>query len=227
MNTEKLDKLAELLLDTGKRNNLINFRDTKTGTAEVLLPAADVLFEKIDSDMTFEVYDPKITEDDETEDAPETEKIQIKKEETDEKSAYLAEYSPKIKKQSLILLYNAAANPLTALKNIDKKTREFMEETGVNVAYMAFGFINWRESESSDVTYSAPILLVPVQFSQSSAVDPYYIKSAGDDIIVNPTFAYKLDAEFGIKLPEDNDEGLTKNYSGQYRRSVRSEFSLF
>ncbi len=210
MNTEKLDKLAELLLDTGKRNNLINFRDTKTGTVEVLLPAVDVLFEKIDSDTTFEVYDPKITEEDETEDALETGKIQIKKEETDEKSAYLAEYSPKIKKQSLILLYNAAANPITALKNIDKKTREFMEETGVNVAYMAFGFINWKESESSEVIYSAPILLVPVQFSQSSAVEPYYIKSAGDDIIVNPTFAYKLDAEFGIKLPEYNDEGLTE-----------------
>ena len=29
MNTKKLDKWAELLLDTGKRNNLINFKDRK------------------------------------------------------------------------------------------------------------------------------------------------------------------------------------------------------
>ena len=26
---DKLDKWAELLLDTGKRNNLVNFKDTK------------------------------------------------------------------------------------------------------------------------------------------------------------------------------------------------------
>lgn len=45
---KKLDQWADLLLDTGKRNNLINFRDTKASTAEVLLPSPDVLFEKID-----------------------------------------------------------------------------------------------------------------------------------------------------------------------------------
>ena len=56
---KKLDQWADLLLDTGKRNNLINFRDTKASTAEVLLPSPDVLFEKIDGSASFEVFDPK------------------------------------------------------------------------------------------------------------------------------------------------------------------------
>ena len=43
---KKLDQWADLLLDTGKRNNLINFRDTKASTAEVLLPSPDVLFKR-------------------------------------------------------------------------------------------------------------------------------------------------------------------------------------
>ena len=43
---KKLDQWADLLLDTGKRNNLINFRDTKVSTAEVLLPSPDVLFKR-------------------------------------------------------------------------------------------------------------------------------------------------------------------------------------
>ena len=88
------------------------------------------------------------------------------------------------------------------MKNIDKKAREFIEETGVNVAYMAFGFIHWKESDSSSYVFRAPVLLVPIQLEQASAVEPYFIKSAEDDIIVNPTFAYKMDAEHGVKLPE-------------------------
>ena len=74
---------------------------------------------------------------------------------------------------------------------------------------MAFGFVHWKESAASNYVFRAPILLVPIRLEQASAVEPYFIKSAEDDIIVNPTFSYKMDAEHGVKLPEYNDEGLT------------------
>ena len=213
MDTKKLDKWADLLLDTGKRNNLINFKDTRASTVEVLLPSPDALFEKVDGTTFFEVFDPKIAEDDEPEESFDPEQLQIETREAPDasrgKTAFLAQYSGKIKRQNQILLYNAATNPLTAVKNIDKKAREFIEETGVNVAYMAFGFIHWKESASSNYVFRAPILLVPIQLGQESTVEPYFIKSTGDDIIVNPTFSYKMDAEHGAKLPEYNDEGLT------------------
>ncbi len=35
MDAKKLDKWADLLLDTGKRNNLINFKDLRVSTVEV------------------------------------------------------------------------------------------------------------------------------------------------------------------------------------------------
>ena len=234
MDTKKLDKWADLLLDTGKRNNLINFKDTRASTVEVLLPSSDVLFEKVDGTVSFEVFDPKIVEeDDDTEESCAPEQLQIgtpeepsepeqlqigTPEESSEpeqlqievsekadtsggKAAFLAQYSGKIKRQNQILLYNAATNPLTAVKNIDKKAREFIEETGVNVAYMAFGFVHWKENAASNYVFRAPILLVPIRLEQASAVEPYFIKSAEDDIIVNPTFSYKMDAEHGVKLP--------------------------
>ena len=215
MDTKKLDKWADLLLDTGKRNNLINFKDTRASTVEVLLPSSDALFEKVDGATSFEVFDPKITEDDDMEEVVESDQLRIESlEEADAstlngKSAFLAQYSGKMKRQNQVLLYNAATNPLITVKNIDKKAREFIEETGVNVAYMAFGFIHWKESDSSSYIFRAPILLVPIQLEQASAVDPYFIKTAEDDIIVNPTFSYKMDAEHGVKLPEYDDEGLT------------------
>ena len=80
MDTKKLNKWADLLLDTGKRNNLINFKDTRASTVEVLLPSSDVLFEKVDGTTSFEVFDPKIVEeDDDTEEsyAPEQKNILV------------------------------------------------------------------------------------------------------------------------------------------------------
>ena len=46
MNIDKLNKWADLLLDTGKRNNLINFKDTKGATVEVVSPDFYTLFSK-------------------------------------------------------------------------------------------------------------------------------------------------------------------------------------
>ena len=69
MDIDKLNKWADLLLDTGKRNNLINFKDAKMGTVEIVSPDFDTLFSKAEHSATFEVYDPKLDdeEDDEEE----------------------------------------------------------------------------------------------------------------------------------------------------------------
>ena len=152
MDTKKLDKWADLLLDTGKRNNLINFKDTRASTVEVLLPDSASLFEKSDGSVLFEVFDPKIIDEDELGRDSEPEQLSmqtLQKTETSKgKTAFLAQYSGKIKHQNQLLLYNSVANPLIAVKNIAKRARAFIEETGVNVAYMAFGFIHWKESDA-------------------------------------------------------------------------------
>ena len=64
MEIQTLNKWADLLLDMGKRNNLINFRNTKMGTAEVVAPDLSALFSQISHTAEFEVYDPKLEDDD-------------------------------------------------------------------------------------------------------------------------------------------------------------------
>ena len=197
MDNSKLEKWAEQLLDTGKKNNLISFRDTKSSTAEILIPSSHELFAKIEGGTSFEVFDPKIQEDD----VYDTRRI------TDRELFYET-YAAKIKKKSQLLVFSAGGNPIAALRTIERKAREYLDETGVNVAYIAFGFIHWKESEHSEIENLAPILLVPVNLSRESAISPYHIRSEDADIVVNPTFSYKLAAEFGVKLPPYNDEGL-------------------
>ena len=204
MDKKKLDKWTELLLDTGKRNNLISFKDTKASTAEVLYPEANVLFDKMDARVCLELFDPKIPE--QKNENP----YQADPAETEQsKSDFLEINKKKLKRQTQILLYNSAKNPIAAIKNIKKKAQEYIEETGVNVAYMAFGFIHWKESEHSNFVFHAPVLLIPFQLSQASPLEPYTLQATEDDFIVNPTFSFKLEMEYGIKLPEYTENGLS------------------
>lgn len=213
MDTKKLEQWSKLLLDTGKRNYLISFKDTKASTVEVVVPSTHELFEKVESSAVFEVFDPKI-KDDEEEDY--RDRTSEDGEETDTKPAklnreeYIAQYGPKVKKANQVLIYNANVNPVNALKHIDKVASSHIEETGNNVAYMAFGFIHWRESENSNHIFKAPILLAPITFSNESFVSPWYIHMTEDDVIVNPTFNFKMQNEFNVSLPEYNDEPFTE-----------------
>ncbi len=81
---KKLDAWAERLLDTGKRNHLINFKDTKKSTVEVVYPCSDKFFEEMKTHGKVEIFDPNLPEDEdeyedeESEDFSEVESNQAK-----------------------------------------------------------------------------------------------------------------------------------------------------
>lgn len=135
MDIDKLNKWADLLLDTGKRNNLINFRDTKMSTVEVVVPDFATLFSKVEHNAAFEVYDPKLDDEDEDEiDVEESTKEDFSKDKKISKEDYVDLYEKRIKKSGQILAYNSFVNPIKAIKNIGKKAKTAVEETGVNIA---------------------------------------------------------------------------------------------
>ena len=71
---KKLDAWAQRLLDTGKSNPLINFKDTKKSTVEVVYPCFDKFFEEMKTHGKVEIFDPNLPEDeDEDEDEYEDE----------------------------------------------------------------------------------------------------------------------------------------------------------
>lgn len=213
MDIDKLNKWADLLLDTGKRNNLINFKDSKIGTVEIILPDFDTIFSMAEHSTIFEVLNPVLDEEDFIDD-------QLKKNDDQKKPIlkedYIKMYEHKVKKSKQVLLFNPFYNPIKALKNIGKKAKTALEETGVNIAYMAFGFIHWKENENSDSFMCAPVLLAPILIENDSAINPYYIKITDNDIIVNPTFSFKLKNDYGIELPEYDDESIDEYLNKVY-----------
>ena len=208
MSNSKINSLAEKLLDTGKRNNLINFKETKSSTVEVVIPSAEDLFNRINYRLvTLEAVDTKVKDVDDMDEEPVAEQtvleIQESEEEKDKRAEYINKHLKKVKKENQILLFNSVSdmNALTILSKIDRRGKSYIEDAGINVSYMCFGFIKWKEREDSHYEYRAPILLVPITMNRESNILPYDITANGDEVIVNPTFEYKLESEYGVKLP--------------------------
>ena len=227
MEIQTLNKWADLLLDMGKRNNLINFRNTKMGTAEIVAPDLSTLFSQVGHTAEFEVYDPKLEDDDDDFDFIEDVIPENGQEESGSasehpkysKEQYRSMYERRLRKGQ-VLVYNSACKPIQALKNISKKGRTAIDETGVNILYLAFGFIHWTEDDNSQYVMKAPILLVPVSIENDSALEPFRIKISDDEIIVNPTFSYKLKSEFNIDLPEFDDDEDVEAYFSKVERLI-------
>jgi len=225
---QKLDRWIEKLLDTGKRNNLISFKDSKLSTVEVVFPDDKTIFSHREHEYAYAVYEPPIedfgNEEDEEEEYNEykvlgrgADAIAQKNGKLSPKEEYIRRYSNKVKSKG-ILVYSATTNPISALKSIAKKTRELQDETGVNASYLAFGFVRWKEKDDSKVSYKAPLLLVHANVITGSVIDPIKIQISDDEVVVNPTFNYKLQSDFGVSLPDFEDDCTLDDYFSEVAR---------
>lgn len=88
------------------------------------------------------------------------------------------------------------------LKALRYKAKTAAEEMGINVLYLSFGFLTWRETEYSDQKLKSPLILIPVNLSLENITSPFILNLHDDEIVCNPTLLYKLKLDFGIELPE-------------------------
>jgi hypothetical protein len=61
-----------------------------------------------------------------------------------------------------------SANLQKRLLNSFYTARTYIEEQGVNVLYMAFGMLQWREAPGSEPVRQAPLILVPVEMDRTN-----------------------------------------------------------
>lgn len=86
------------------------------------------------------------------------------------------------------------------------------QEKGVNILYLAVGFLTWFESENSQIEFESPLILLPVDLKRSKG--GFTLRSRGDDIVTNLPLQKRLNDDFGIQLPkiDDSDEWVPSNY---------------
>jgi very-short-patch-repair endonuclease len=188
----KLETWKNKLLDLGKRNNLLNYRDTRRSNLRIKTPQ---IFELWDSIVLTE--EPLVF--------PQPEDV-IPGEDDDLAETHLENGS--------VVTNQSVKDQQKTLYNIRNKAKTAIEEQGINVLYLSFGFVRWTESENSDQAFDAPLILVPVALKLESITSPFVLTLHEDEIVVNPTLIYKFDNDYGIKLPEfDTEDSLSEYFS--------------
>lgn len=174
----KLDIWKNRLLDMSKRNKLLNYRDTKKSSLRIIKPDLFSLWE------SFVLKEKPIL-------------FPVWKEES---------AANKAKKEAEIVTNKLDKELQTVLRNILSKARTFMEEQGVNTLYLSFGYLRWSEKMDAKQQFDAPLILVPVLLNWESITSPFKLCLYEEEIMINPTLVYKMEHDFGIKLPEFDAE---------------------
>ncbi len=189
----KIETWKNRLLDLSKRNRLLNYRETKRSSLKIHTPQCLDLYNSF-----VQNEEPLIF--------PNVEEAQL---------TFLniiddSDFDEKGEKEDDENYYPIKTNQnpnetQRTLKSLRDRAKTALEEQGVNILYLSFGFLKWSESQDSDYWFNSPILLVPASLKIESISSPYILSLYEDEIVINPTLAYKLENDFGIVLPNYKD----------------------
>jgi very-short-patch-repair endonuclease len=130
------------------------------------------------------------------------------------------------KRRVTVLQTKLAREPLERrLLKLFREARIFEEEQGVNILFLAIGFLNWFEDARSEERCSAPLLLVPISLERRQGRDTFVMRARDDDMMVNVSLAEKLRGAFAIALPDlpEGDEWLPSTYFDLIRRAIAGQ----
>lgn len=240
---DSLEALRKKLLDITSRNALLNFKHPKRSSLRIIDEIPDQLVETLQSgqEMTF-IPVPEPTEDELVStgyieiDEETNEVISVEDPSAQEWAKELGletsfdlpisrSASAKKHKDHNIqtLLYPQSLE--ATLRAIRTKAESSIEETGSNILYLAFGFLEWFESTDSNQKRMAPLFTLPVTLQRSKTpskdgVFRYKVKATDDGIISNVTLRHKLYNDFGLELPLIKDSMLPEQYLNLVERKI-------
>lgn len=107
------------------------------------------------------------------------------------------------------------------LRSIAYDAQTVETEQGVNILYLALGFLKWFEPRDFEKPRYAPLILIPVTLSRASANERYKIAYSGEELATNLSVQQRLKEE-GIELPDlpDVDDLLPATYAGDVARRI-------
>lgn len=97
-----------------------------------------------------------------------------------------------------------AIEAFAAATRLMERARLADREQGIQVLFAAFGWLKWKDSEGHQLR--SPLILVPVDLTHNRQERELILQAAADDPPeVNPSLAYLLHAQYGVRLPELED----------------------
>lgn len=206
----KIETWKNKLLDLGRRNRLINYRDTKRSNLRIIKPDIFTLWESFVINEKPLVF-PYIEDDIEDAEQPDNSVRSISNKKSEEKLS-----------SNSVITNQSLKEQQKTLRSIREKAKTVIEERGVNVLYLAFGFLKWFESDHSKQPLKSPLILVPVSITWESINAPFILNLYEDEILLNPALSYRLERDFGIKLPEFDSDNSLQSFFNDVKETVET-----
>jgi len=107
------------------------------------------------------------------------------------------------------------------LRSIAYDAQTIESEQGVNILYIALGFLKWYEIHDREKPRYAPLVLVPVTLTRASASERFKMAYSGEEISTNLSLKQRLKDE-GVELPDlpDPDDLSPDTYTAEVARCV-------
>jgi len=102
---------------------------------------------------------------------------------------------------------------------LQRRDREWLEEQGINVLFLAIGSLQWVDDEGTRAV--APLFLCPCDLERKSPRDPFILVKEEDDPVHNSTLRQKL-RTLGVDIPELGQE-TPSEYLFKVREAIRGK----
>ena len=102
----------------------------------------------------------------------------------------------------------------TRLRTIHDRYRGHAAETGLHTLYVAFGFVEWFEDETSKLALHAPALILPVTLDRSLERSRYVfaVTARDEDLQINVAMRELLRQKFHIEVPKLREDETPESY---------------
>jgi transcription elongation GreA/GreB family factor/very-short-patch-repair endonuclease len=221
-----LERLRRRLLDLTNRNRLLNFRHPKRSSLRAVDELPDFLYEQLLDDKILTYIPVPEPSDEEIEESGFEErptpaewgaKLGLNTSYEMPESYPMSDQVPEKHVDQFIQTLLYPSDLEAVLRRIRSLSQTAIEESGTNMLYLAFGFLEWSDSDDSSVKRMAPLMLLPVILEKNRKASEhgtyyYSISYSGESISANLSFKEKLQLDMGLELPEIDDDELPESY---------------
>ena len=130
--------------------------------------------------------------------------------------------------QSLpVLHYHEQLDTLS--RKIASAAKTAIEESGTNMLYLVFGFLEWYESDDSKQPHLAPLVVLPVTIERTGgkgrAVEAV-LEYSGEDVETNLSLVEKMRRDFGLEVPPLEEDDTPESYFGKFADILKLKKTL-
>jgi superfamily I DNA and/or RNA helicase/very-short-patch-repair endonuclease len=192
------------LLDLSRRNIFLNYRYQKTRGVEIRNASAPTIFQSFVYDEKPIVFSGK---EDETDLASQSALELLFDDSTEEGVRGAVVEAARVTDRQILLNSNETQKKINSRLLVSYlNARSYIEEQGVNLLYIAFGMLEWRDPNDPEKANLAPLLLVPAKIDRGNVREKFSTTYDGGEVQFNLTLKLKLEKEFSIDLPTISDE---------------------